>query len=65
MSIETTINALLNMHRIKCNRCGAAMIIRTNSDTIVKCRLMVISIIKGDIEIKCRECGQLKIICSN
>lgn len=65
MSIQETINTLLNMRKMKCNHCGAVLIVWENGKTIVKCKLMVISIIKGAIEIKCRECGQLKIICTN
>jgi ribosomal protein S27E len=65
VSIQGTINTLLTIRKMKCSGCGAALIVWENGRTIVKCKLMIISIIKGAIEIKCRECGQLKVICSN
>jgi len=65
MSIEAVLNTLLHLDRIKCNRCGAAMIIQKNGETIIKNRLMVISKNKGAIEIKCRECGYVNQYVSN
>lgn len=66
MNIATAVNTLLSLRDIKCEFCGAVLIVQEKSVTIIKNRLLKIYKNKAVVEIKCRECGKLQnLICNN
>ena len=65
MSIEKVMGSLLSLSGMKCKQCHAVLIIQDCDITIIKSKLMKINRSKGVIEIKCRQCGNLQIVCSN
>jgi len=62
MSIKAAIDFLCSLQKRKCGRCGATLIIQETNKAVIKNRLLIASKSKGDIEIKCRECGTPQII---